>query len=210
MHRKTAFTYVELMIVITVVAILTLAAVTSNDSIESQQGDAATKLFKADVSFTKSLSIARPDDPAIIKVDPENNRYWIARESDPDTPITHPRTKKPYIVRFGPGGIPGFDRVRMALSDFGGDGVLKFDGFGGTDQDTEAHFRVVAGETGFEVAVAPHSSETAHSTVANAEWIDDVLDGVIDGVGGLLDLGGQDESPDSGGGGDGLLNFLGL
>jgi len=147
------------MIVLVVVAIITIAAVPDGDSEAKEEGRHACMRFEADISYARSLSIARPDDPAILKLDGDNNRYWLARASLPDTPITHPQTGEPYLVQYGPGGNQGFTHVQMLACDFGGDGVLGFDAFGGTDQQTDAILQLSSAGANYEIAVAPVTAD---------------------------------------------------
>ncbi|MFQ5411306.1 MAG: Tfp pilus assembly protein FimT/FimU [Phycisphaerae bacterium] len=164
MNRRKAYTYVEIAIVSVVVAILFVAAVPDGDSAAKEQGEQWTRRFEADVDYAKSLSIADPLDPVVIKVDVAGNRYWLARSSDPTTPILHPRTQDPYIVQSGATGTDGLEYVSLVATDLGGDTILKFDPLGGTDQNTNALFQIVAGNTDYEVAISPVSGKSTVQT----------------------------------------------
>ncbi len=138
MNRRNAFTSIELMIVLVVVAIISVVAMSDGDTNEKEQARQASLRFSGDVAYARSLAIARPDDPVIIKVDEEGNRYWLAHASAPATPITHHRTGEPYIVSFGEGGTTAFDEVEIAGCDFDGGDVLTFDGVGDVEQGDAA------------------------------------------------------------------------
>lgn len=155
MNGRSAFTLIELMIVVVIAAILMVAALPDADSAAKEEGDHAAKRFEADVYYARSLCIARPDDPVVLKLDGLYNRYWMAKASSPDTPITHPQTGDPYVVQFGPGGDRGLNQVRMVACDFDGDLVLGFDSQGSTDQDTPAILQLTSGGADYEVAVDP-------------------------------------------------------
>jgi prepilin-type N-terminal cleavage/methylation domain-containing protein len=161
MNNRRAFTYVELMIVIVVAAILTLVALSGSDAGAQQQGELAGERFAADVVYARSLCIARPDDPVIVKVDAAANRYWVARAATPDTPITHPQTKQAYMVSFGTTGNSGLDRVQIVATDLGGDAVLGFDASGSTDQQTPAILHLNSAGQNYEIAVQPAAVATS-------------------------------------------------
>jgi hypothetical protein len=160
MYTRSAFTYIELGIVMVVVMILVVAALPDGDTEAKQQGLELAHRFEADVAYARSLSLAQPDDPALIQVDVDNNQYWVARASAPSVPVTHPQTKKPYLIRTGTGGDPGLEHVTILALDFGGDQILAFDSLGSTDQETTALLQITSGGSEYEVSVSPTTSET--------------------------------------------------
>ena len=164
MYKRSAFTFVELGIVAVVIMILFVAALPDGDTAAKQQGLELARRFETDVAYARSLSVAQPDDPALIQVDGANNRYWLARASAPTVPILHPWTKKPYLIQTGPGGEDGLEDVTIVAMDFDGDQVLQFDSLGSTDQDTVALLRLGSGGGEYEVSVSPTTSETSTAT----------------------------------------------
>lgn len=160
MYKRSAFTYIELGIVAVVVMILFVAALPDGDTAAKQQGIELARRFEADVAYARSLSVAQPDDPALIQVDGANNRYWLARASAPTVPVLHPRTKKPYLVQAGPGGDMGLEDVTIVALDFNGDQILQFDSLGSTDQDTIAVLQISSGDGEYEVSISPTTSDT--------------------------------------------------
>jgi len=192
MNRKKAYTYVELSIVSVVVAILFVTAIPDEDSAAKEQGEQWTRRFEADVAYAQSLSIADPLDPVVINVDVPNNHYWLARSSDPTTPILHPRTKKSYVVQSGSTGTDGLEYVKLVATDLGGDTILKFDPLGGTDQNTTALFQIVAGKTDYEVAVSPVSGKSTTQGGYSRVLTGTINpDGTTSNTGGMTQLVGQ-------------------
>lgn len=160
MFQRKAFTYTELMMVVVVAGILFAAGVNNSSDTANAQADRFSLQFDGDVKYATSLSIAEPADPTVLKVDPTNNRYWLAKASAPDTPITHPRTKKPYVVQAGPTGGSSLDRIQIYAASFGSDLMLKFDAFGGTDQPDIARLQFKAGTNNRELAISPIKATT--------------------------------------------------
>jgi prepilin-type N-terminal cleavage/methylation domain-containing protein len=163
MTRRQAFTFVELLVAVVVLAILTLAVLPEADAEVKEQGKNAALRFEADVFYARSASVARSDDPIVIKMDQANQRYWLARQSDPSTAITHPQSGAPYVVQLGPTSDAGFDRVLIHGFDFGGDDELRFDGTGATDQDAAAVVQFKSGTADYEVGVYSASADTTIS-----------------------------------------------
>ncbi|HVP11668.1 MAG TPA: prepilin-type N-terminal cleavage/methylation domain-containing protein [Phycisphaerae bacterium] len=160
MSERAAFTYTELIVVIAIVAILSLVALATSDAAATEQGRLAAEMFAADVEYARSLAIARPDDPIVIKVYATGNEYWLARAATPDTPITHPTTHQPYVVSFGPTGNAGLKSVQLIAYDLGGDSILGFNSLGTTDQTTAAVLQVSSAGQKYEVTVQPVGAKT--------------------------------------------------
>ncbi len=159
MHRN-GYTIVELLIVVVVVGIVTAVAWPDSEAGLREQARLAAQRFENDVEYAKSLSLRDPADPAAIKIEPDNNRYLISKKSAPNTPVTHPVTKKPYIVQYGPGGTPGLDQVKIDGAELGGDAVVVLESTGNLDQSTSAVLQLSAAGAEAEVIVAPAGGST--------------------------------------------------
>lgn len=157
MRSRKGYTCIELTMVVVVVAIVIYCSTSDEDNGSKEQARLAAEKFEADVAYARSASIARPDDPLVIKFDTPNNRYWLASSATPNTPITHPRSGKPYLISYGAGGTGGLDKVQLLADDVGTDQVLGFKSTGSTDQQTSATLQLSAGDAVAEVAVAPAS-----------------------------------------------------
>ncbi len=159
-RRHQAFTFVELMISLVVVAILIVLSAPDDEAGNASEGRRATEQFEADVAYAKSYTMARPDDPLVLKVDVAANRYWLARPSAPDTPILHPQTKKPYLVQFGATDGSASGKVTLVGVDLAGDNILAFDATGSTDQTTAAIVQLSSGKAKYEISVSPAAAQT--------------------------------------------------
>ncbi len=161
MKGRPAFSYLELAVVAVVVAIIFVVAAPDQRRSGGEQAARFCRRFESDVSYARSLSIAVPQARAVIRVDGANNRYWLALVTDPDTPILHPLSKKPYVLQCGPNGNKGLDAVAITGIDFGGDELLGFDAMGSTDQEHPARIQVRSGSAQFEVSIAPVAAESS-------------------------------------------------
>ncbi len=163
-HRAgRAFTFVELMIVIVIVGILTALSIPDANARAEIQGRRAAETLEGDLAYARSLSIARPDDPVVIRFDVANNKYWLARRSTPGTPLSHPTRSTSYVVQFGPNGNPGLTEVSLVAVDLDGDEILEFDALGGIDQDTAAIIQFATSASQHEVAVEPVAAKSTLS-----------------------------------------------
>ncbi len=137
-YQRSGFTFVELMIVAVVAAILVIAAMPDAKASERRTAWEFMAQLEADIEYAKSMSIGRPDDLAVIKFDAQADAYWVARSSDPDTPIAHPRTRKPYLVQAGNTTDSKYQGVKIMGLDVGSDNTMVFDAFGGVKHDATA------------------------------------------------------------------------
>lgn len=160
MKKHSAFTLMELMVVVVIAAILFVASVPDSDAVTKEGVRQFTEKLEADLSYARTLTIADPSDSTILKMDPDTNRYWLAKESAPDTPIANPSTKKPFIVQTGNGSKAqgALKRLEIVATAFAGDQILKFNSIGTLDQQSDAIVRVKVGETFFDVDVNPRST----------------------------------------------------
>lgn len=159
-RRGRALTLVELMIVLVILGILAALALPDDDARAALEARLAAERLEGDIAFVRSHNIARPDDPLVIAFDVALNRYWVAAQSAPDTPATHPITGQPYLVQLGSGGDPGSSNVSLVGVDLAGDGLLGFDTTGSTDQDTTALIQFSSGGADYELSVEPVAAKT--------------------------------------------------
>ncbi|HKQ50608.1 MAG TPA: hypothetical protein VJZ71_21235 [Phycisphaerae bacterium] len=164
MANRKAYTCIELMMVVLVVSIVIAFSLSGEDNAGKEKARLAAEKFESDVAYARRASIARPDDPIVIKLDEANNRYWLASASSPNTPLTHPMSGDPYIVNLGTGASGEPQDVQLVAADFGGDAVLGFSATGTTDQATEAVLQLTASGAHCEVLVAPAGGQSTVNT----------------------------------------------
>ncbi|MBX3394862.1 MAG: prepilin-type N-terminal cleavage/methylation domain-containing protein [Phycisphaerae bacterium] len=175
MRMRVAFTLMELMIVVAIAAIIFVASVTGEDSTENESIKQFTEKLDGDVSYARSLSIANPLDPVVVKVDPESDKYWLAKKAAPDTPIANPADKKPYVVALGqnPQAKGIMRRLSIAATDLGDDKMLEFDSMGTLKRSDAATIRLAIGERAVDIQVVPQASRTTKITASVDALADD-------------------------------------
>lgn len=136
----------EVLVVVAIISIVAAVIVPRIGTTGPAQLSAAAKLVSADLAYAQSESIANTDDPRVVVFDLANNRYHIAKSSDPNTPITEPTTKQPYRVTFGQGRARHLGGVTLHGYALGGDDRVAFGAYGQvTDQTTPARVTLAAG-----------------------------------------------------------------
>ena len=161
MNQARAFTIVELLIVIMVVAIAAVMALPLMGGTDDTKLSAAARLLMADLEFAQVESIAHADDPRVVVFDQGTNSYRVAASSAPATPITNPIGNTPYSTTFGAGRAAELGGVTIASYSLDGDAQLGFGALGQLDQATEASITLQAGTSTITVKVDPSSGETS-------------------------------------------------
>ena len=154
-----AFTIMELLMVIVLLGIvfgLTLPMI--GDAKELRLREAA-RMLAGDLELAANESISHGGEPRLVKFDLANNRYWIAAASAPDTPITDPVTKQPFLVSFGTGRASGTAGVTIQSINVGGDDRIRFNAYGSPDQSTDATVTLACGPATMTVRVKAGSGE---------------------------------------------------
>lgn len=151
MMQRRAFSYMEATMVILIAGIVAIAVLPAGGNTVDVQVQEFARRFEADVAYAQSLSIADPSDPAVVKMNGESQSYWVARKSNPDQPVTHPRTRQPYVVKVGPDSGTGLDKLTIVATNFGDDGVLTLLPEGGTSLNENAVVQIEAGGEPMEI-----------------------------------------------------------
>jgi prepilin-type N-terminal cleavage/methylation domain-containing protein len=151
--RNHAFTLVEMMIVVACLAIAAvLVAPMATDASQTRLIHAA-QLVMSDLAYAQAQTLRQSDDPYAVVFDTANNRYYIALQSDTDTPITHPTDKTPYQTQFGIGRAAGLSGVVLQSVDLDGDAMVVFGRYGQIDQVADATITLAEGSHTLTITV---------------------------------------------------------
>ena len=154
-RRACAFTLVELLIALMILAVALGIAVPSLQPNARARLVSAASLVAADLEYAQSLSIATPGDLALVKFDPDDPdgaTYWIALESDPDTPINKPYSEDLHIITFGEDAASELDDVDITL--VGVTDQVVFDAVGRLKPATDVRVQLTNGGGTFEVVIS--------------------------------------------------------
>jgi len=199
-HQRSGFTFIELMIVAVVAAILVISTMPDSRATERRTAFEFMQRFEADIAFAQSMSIARPDDPLVIRVDASADVYWLARASAPDTPIKHPRTGRSYIVAAGDSETSDYQGVDIVGAISGDSDSMAFNSTGGIDADASSYLLVSSGNTdlqlevanatgkteitnGFSISMTDIRTESSKTEESNSGDLGDTVDDLIKGIG---------------------------
>jgi len=161
--RPHGFTLINVMVSVGVLAVLAGAMVATLTPDDRARALGAARLVASDLEFAQSLSLSEPHDPAVVVFDPVNDGYWVARTSDPETPVER-ADGSPYVVIFGEGDASAFAGVDIRAG--AGGGVVTFDAFGRLDATEDAGLLVGLAE---EYSIVAVSSSTGFTTIERTD-----------------------------------------
>jgi prepilin-type N-terminal cleavage/methylation domain-containing protein len=131
MNHK-AFTIVEILIVVALLAIVGMMAVPMMSSAASIQIGSAANMIAADLEYAKSMAISRGQYYSVVFA-PDSDSYQIFKDQGGTLePISHPVKKGfPYTVNFQ--NDSRLNKVKILSADFGGSETVTFDYLGSPD-----------------------------------------------------------------------------
>jgi prepilin-type N-terminal cleavage/methylation domain-containing protein len=158
-YSGRGFSLIELLLVIVILGIVAALAVPMAGSNEATRLHSAVLLLMADIEFAQGESIAHPEDPRVLRIDPANARYWVASGSVPDTPVPDPGGGTTLEVTFGLGRGSGLNGVGISAASLGGTTQLNFDSLGLPVTTTDATITLTSGVHSRTVVVGAESGE---------------------------------------------------
>ena len=135
--RRRGILLIDLLMAIVVLSIILIAVVPAMRPEEPMRLIAASAVLASDIEYAQSATLAKPADPILIRFDESGTRYWLARESDPETPITRPgHTQGPYEVFLGYEADTSAEGVTLSL-DAVPSLTITFDAYGRINADAD-------------------------------------------------------------------------
>jgi prepilin-type N-terminal cleavage/methylation domain-containing protein len=155
MKSKPGFTLLEMLVTITVIAVVAVSAAPLFGDDNRLRVMAASSVLSSDIELAQVMTISFPDQPVVVKFDPDAKTYWLAYASDPDTPLPRADTGEPYRVVLGEGRAITAQNVAMALVQVTND-TLAFSSEGGlTDFTSQPSIQLRNGNRAITLSIAP-------------------------------------------------------
>jgi len=161
---QRGLTLLEMLITIAILAIAaaTVAPMFSDDSQLRTMG--AARILASDIELAQVLTISHPNDPVVVRLEPDKAMYWLAYASDSETPMPRPDNGDPYLVQFGEGRARSTQGVTLALDQISNN-MLEFEASGAlVDFASSPLIQLSQNGSAITLAVAPMTgSITEHS-----------------------------------------------
>lgn len=132
---RRGISLIELMIVLSIMAIAAMLVIPSWGTTATVRADAAAHMLLSDIEYAQVHSIANPDDPIGVVLANDGTGYWLSYQDEPEVPIVRGDSGDPYQVVFGKGRA-SFSNGVFASADNVPDGILLFDALGGLANPT--------------------------------------------------------------------------
>ena len=127
-RTRRAFTLIEVLITVVVMAIVVAVAIPSLSTTDGARLVGAANMVASDIEYAQSVAMAAPNDPGVFKTSADGTGYWVATASDPDTPILDMYSNDPHTITFGQGVAAELAGVTISVEEASGE--VQFDGFG--------------------------------------------------------------------------------
>lgn len=160
--RIRAFTLIEVLLIVLLLAVTAALAAPMFSGDDATKLRAAAQVLIADLAFAQMESIAHGDDPRVVVFDTVNHGYYIAAESDDETPITNPVGNLPYQVRFGQGAAANWAGVTISTLELDDeDDILGFGIYGQLDQPDPAAITLSCNSSTITITLDPVTGEAS-------------------------------------------------
>jgi prepilin-type N-terminal cleavage/methylation domain-containing protein len=156
-QSRRAFTLIEMLVALTVIAAVAAVVVPLMSDQSRLRVMAAAGVLSSDIELAQVMTIAHPDEPVVVRFDPDGGRYWLAYASDPETPLPREDTGEDYMIIFGAGRARGALGVTLTVEDVPGN-ALTFAAHGGlADFTISPRVKMANGSRGIQLAITPNT-----------------------------------------------------
>ena len=150
-----AFTLVEVMITVSIIALAAAVVLPLLGDDNRVRLIAGASVLRSDVELAQVMTMSFPQDPVVVRFDGAKPAYWLAFQSDPETPILRADNSEPYYVEFGAGRTLTAEGVQMTLSDVLSN-TITFNAQGGlVDFTASPMLELSRGGTSITLSIAP-------------------------------------------------------
>lgn len=161
MLARRAFTLIDAVVTLVVISIVVLAAIPAFTADHGTRVVAAANLFVADLNNARALCVQNPSDPTSVVIGEAGLSYFLAKDSEPDTPIDLPYGEGgEYSVIFGEGDHTNLWGVTIVPEGVLAEDLktgnlprITFDTFGRLSPQTDVRFAVAAENTVLTVVI---------------------------------------------------------
>jgi prepilin-type N-terminal cleavage/methylation domain-containing protein len=152
---RSAFTLLEVLVVITILAVVAVLAAPSFSDDARLRLMAASTILGSDIELAQVMTISQPENPVVVTFDVSQNRYWLAYASAPEVPTTRADTGDAYLVVIGEGRAAAAIGVTLTTTAITDD-ILAFNAQGGLeDFTTQPKITLTLNGQWIELAIAP-------------------------------------------------------
>jgi prepilin-type N-terminal cleavage/methylation domain-containing protein len=151
--RQSAFTLVELVIVVALLGILAMLVgpiVASGDGFAAA---AAARAISSDIQYAQNHAIAFQEE-VTVTFQPHEDTYTLSNESGP---LIHPISNEAYVVDLG--NQSDYAEFELLTASFGGGQTVTFDELGSPDNDGTVEFRIGSIRYAIDVAYVTGDTE---------------------------------------------------
>ncbi len=132
-QSRRGFTRIELMMTMTIIAVLAAIVLPKFGNDYRLRMFAATRVLTSDIELAQVMTISHPDRPVVVYFD-TTTKYWLAYADSPETPIPRADTGRPYVVQLCTGRMAaaaGPTVMHIHFTNVYGDKTLRFNAQGG-------------------------------------------------------------------------------
>ena len=179
MRRKcSAFTLVEVLVVVVIIGIAAAVVVPQLSSRDDLKAAAAGRVIMSDLMYAQNLAITRQLHHYLV-FDTTAGSYSVVSSASMTTPITHPVNQTPYTVASGSNGSPGLKNLSIESISFKATGntvysTIGFDELGtpvvytGTGADlalTSGALIIHSGAYKLQITIEPYTGQLSAAPV---------------------------------------------